>query len=577
MTVKLVIEVNRISVFVRRQRIKKLETWITRAILAEAFFLAIFPSVAAMAIFVGIIAWFLRLQIDGRFKMRSLPFDVPVTIFIMLGAVSVFMSPATSFTLIYNYCGLVGIFGLTYLLVGQNIRTPEQVRLLVKAFAASALIVVLVGLFQYTFGIDVADMKWANGEAFPELRKRIFSTMESPNVLAGYLDVIICLALGLLAKIDDRKRKLLIGAAILILTICLTLTYSRGAFLAIAVVFLIYGVLQDWRALVLFAAFVGFLLYRDAALLDRILSLFTVSTDSADGLRMGIWVSTIAMIADHPFIGIGWGAYKFIYPQYNYYFADPSVIIYHAHNLYLNVAAEVGIAGALAYFWYFFGTMFMALALSSNRRYAKIKSTAFETARLAFESKLRRKLLEAAMSSKPLQALIQSKAVMMARMADWSDKLMDWLSFTPSESEIRKSGKKDKDITAADLEGTKKKSARKSKPAPELVHHEEMKWNGKSPADKKPAKKSKNKSDDDKMDLQKFAAPVEDFEDDDDEDEKLSPKMQIVEGVRLGIGLAFLSMALNGMSDDLLFNIPSSMLMWLLGALGAAINLLDED
>ena len=51
---------------------------------------------------------------------------------------------------------------------------------------------------------------------------------------------------------------------------------------------------------------------------------------------------------------------------------------------------------------------------------------------------------------------------------------------------------------------------------------------------------------------------------------------KFLEGFRLGIGLAFLSMALNGFTDHLLFNIPSSMLMWMLGALGAAIKINEE-
>ena len=92
---------NRISVFVRRQRIKKLETWTMRAILVEAFFLALFPSVAAAAVVVGMIAWFFRVQIDSRFKLRSLPFDVPVIIFILFCTVSVFLSPARNFELIF--------------------------------------------------------------------------------------------------------------------------------------------------------------------------------------------------------------------------------------------------------------------------------------------------------------------------------------------------------------------------------------------------------------------------------------------------------------------------------------------
>ena len=52
---------------------------------------------------------------------------------------------------------------------------------------------------------------------------------------------------------------------------------------------------------------------------------------------------------------------------------------------------------------------------------------------------------------------------------------------------------------------------------------------------------------------------------------------QLADGVKFGIGLAFLSMALNGLTDDLLFNIPTSMLMWLLAALASAIDSLPEE
>ena len=74
------------------------------------------------------------------------------------------------------------------------------------------------------------------------------------------------------------------------------------------------------------------------------------------------------------------------------------------------------------------------------------------------------------------------------------------------------------------------------------------------------------------MDMQRFAAL------EDDEPETAAERdEQIISGVKLGVGLAFLSMALNGMSDDLLTDLPSAILMWQLGAVGAAINLLGEE
>ncbi len=615
---------NRISVFVRRQRIKKLELWTMRAILVEAFFLALFPSVAAAAVLIGMITYFFRLQIDNRFKFRSLPFDVPVIIFILFGAVSVFMSPARSFELIYNFFGIVGLYILTYILVGQNIRSKEQMIKLAKALALSGFFVVMYGYFQYIFGVDISEMKWVDGEAFPELRKRIFSTLENPNVLAGYLDVMICLALGMFLKISGNTQKIILVVVIGMLTACLAMTYSRGAFLSIAIVFVICGIVKDRRLLILFAILTAAIIYSDSTFLQRILSIFTTSADSSEGLRIGIWVSTISMIADHPFVGIGWGAFKFVYPQYNYYLADNSITIYHAHNLFLQTAAEVGIVGALAYFWYFFATMFQSITFNPGEKYSKLKSDAKNLAANAKSSAFRDKLVQVILTSKFLQTLANSKSLLTDRMSELSNKIMDWFSFTPSEKDIRKSGKSDEDFSDADIgeenfpeikeekfsdaekisaeknseqkdkkisaeknsEQKDKKISAEKNSEPELVHHEELKWSS-PPLTRVERKKKeretedlnskvegeeKNSDDDDKMDLQRFASEkVELFP------RKISilrlTETEIVDGLRVGIGLTFLSMALNGMSDDLLFNIPSSILMWMLGALSAAIKL----
>ena len=94
-------------------------------------------------------------------------------------------------------------------------------------------------------------------------------------------------------------------------------------------------------------------------LAERLLSVFT-KIDTSSEMRLAIWESSAAMILDHPILGIGWGAFRFVYPEYDFYINDPAVIIYHAHNMYLNYAAEIGVIGAAAYFWFFFGTMLTA-------------------------------------------------------------------------------------------------------------------------------------------------------------------------------------------------------------------------
>lgn len=533
---------DRVSVFARRQRIRNLEQWTLYAILTESFFLALWPTVAAAAVMFGVITWFLRKQIDSRYKMISLPFDVPVALFLLIGAVSVFLSSARSAELIYNYCTMVGMYGLTYLIVGQTIRTPAQVKQMAQSLFAAAILVVLWGFFQFLFGIDTADIKWTDPEVFPELRKRVFSTLENPNVLAGYLDVFICLALGLLARAEQRSQKIILIVLIIMFAACLAMTYSRGAFLTLAVVFAAYGALKDWRILILFAAVTGLIAYNDATFTHRILSSFTGS-DSSGSVRVGIWVSTIAMISDHPFAGIGWGAYQFVYPQYNYYIADPNIIIYHAHNLYLHHAAEIGIVGALAFFWYFFGTMFMSLALNSNERYLKGTSALTKFAEELFAR------------SAFLKYISELGNVVNEKLSLFADGILHLFGRKKPPLKIKKTRRSD------------------------VIHNEEMNFS--EHTRKKFAKEKVTSIDEIAVGGEKISVksvqinsdvakgtPLVDWDDvakvDDD---------KFLGGLKLGIGLAFLSMALNGLTDNLLFNIPSSMLMWQLGALGAAIHL----
>lgn len=527
---------DRVSVFVRRRRIKNLEQWTLYAILTEAFFLAFSETVAAAAIMIGVITYFLRLQIDSRYKMRGLPFDVPVTIFLLIGAISVLFSSARSFDLIYNYCMLVGIYALTYLIVGQSVRTTAQVKLIAQALGAAAILVVLWGFFQFIFGIDAADIKWTDPDAFPELKKRVFSTLENPNVLAGYLDVFICLALGFLAKAQERSHRLILLGAIILFVACLAMTYSRGAFLTLVAVFAVYGFIKDWRIVILFALVIGIIFYSDSTFMNRILSAFTMS-DSSEGVRVGIWVSTSAMIADHPFTGIGWGAYQFVYPQYNYYIADPNIIIYHAHNLYLNVAAEIGIVGALAFFWYFFGTMFISFGISEHG------------AEKWFSERLDKILA----SSTFLQEISK---IINETLANFSKRVVNLFS-------------------------VKKRQHKLKKTRSSLVHNDEMNFS--EHTRKKFTKVEKIPVGDGEIAIKREQTEIPDDKEEPDKKsaETLNDALNIndrnfLDGFKLGIGLAFLSMALNGFTDHLLFNIPSAMLMWLLGALSAAIKSNEE-
>lgn len=334
------------------------------ALCAEAFLISISPNLAIVALIIGVVLWIRRWICDPDFHFRRLPYDVPVFLFILFGAASIAVSPNPAFS-VYNYRVLVGSYAFTYFLAGQTLRTEEHLRGVLKALAWSAVLAVIYGFYQFSFGIDIADMKWVDAEAFPELKKRVFSTWENPNIFAGYLGEAIAMTFAFFIRTDNEKQRWRLGAFILALALCLVMTYARGACFAVMLTLAVYGLVKDRRVLLGCVILGGGILLVDPMLAERLLSVFT-KIDTSSEMRLAIWESSAAMILDHPILGIGWGAYRLVYPEYDFYINDPSVIIYHAHNMYLNYAAEIGVIGAAAYFWFFFGTMFTAFFAAGN-------------------------------------------------------------------------------------------------------------------------------------------------------------------------------------------------------------------
>ena len=434
--------------FQERRRVLRRRRWGGRmarmmmyAVIAEAFLIPLAPLAAMVALLLGCAAMLLRLRIDRNFHLRRLPYDAPALLFVVIGLLSVAVAPDKAFSF-YNFYHLVPIYALTYLLAGQTLRKTRELQRVVFAMAAAAALVILYGFYQFTFGIDISSMKWVDGEAFPELSKRVFSTWENPNILAGYLDIVACIAVGLIGVLQRGWRILAILLLVAAIA-CLGMTYARGACLVVALVIAGYGALRDWRILLGLVVVAAGALLLDPVLADRLLSVFT-RVDTSSEMRVAFWESTVAMVMDHPFLGIGWGMYFMVYPEYDFYLQGAPVQIVHAHNMYLNYAAEIGIPGALSFLWFFFGSLILA----------------FRTPR----------------KTPPWEAVLAAHEHEWRTVADVRSALGRWR------------------------------------------------------------------------------------------------RRRFVEGLSTGLGLAFISVALNGLTDHLLFNIPSSMLLWMFAAVTAAVH-----
>ena len=221
---------------------------------------------------------------------------------------------------------------------------------LIGAFLGVSLLVSMIGLAQKIFGVT-AEGIWVDPKQFPDIKVRVFSTLVNPNILAGYLVLVIAYSTAFFNQTKAHKRwRLAFLVTGLLAALCLLYTYSRGNWVACAVMLLAFCVLFCRKAFIpVLGGGAAVLATGGTAVLHRLASIQGgYGGDTSIALRMAYLKSTKWIIEEFP-LGVGWYGYRFVYPTYNFYLADKSVIMYHCHNIFLNIWAELGAHGLLAF------------------------------------------------------------------------------------------------------------------------------------------------------------------------------------------------------------------------------------
>lgn len=343
----------RIAYTCRSQPQFRLDYLIEHCILAVAFFLPLSLDIATLFLGAGTILWIAKMALFKKLFLKRTPFDEMIALLVILSAASIGVAPDKDFSF-YNYYHLMGRYILIYYLVINNLSTLEQIKRLIWSIMASAVIVTGYGFYQYVHGVDISAFQWVDGEQFPELKVRIFSTLQNPNLLAGFLVVVMSLAVGIGLHTENIQGKALLFVLVAVLGICLVLTYSRGAWLSVVAVTALCGRLYNRKVLWVFLVIPVLALFCHDGVMERLLSIFN-PTDTSSTLRIALWESTIAMILDKPLLGIGWGSYWLVYPDYDFFLNNPAATIVHAHNMYLHIAAEIGIPGLMVFLAIIYG------------------------------------------------------------------------------------------------------------------------------------------------------------------------------------------------------------------------------
>lgn len=322
-------------------------------VLALFFFMPILPTMALLAIEAyTFVCYFIKLIRRKRvFRLEPVDIAAAAFAFVLLtgGVISVSASslmPALLF---------VGFLGAYFLVVGL-IRSVEWLSRCTAATVISATLISLYGLFTYFTGTAVMDDAWLDTKLFGSISGRAYATLENPNMYGEYLALVIPLAVGILIRRFGGMRKSVTVFCLCVLGAGLVCSWSRGAMLALIIAMIVF--LFMWHRRAMFLVFAGLVsipflpLILPEAVVSRYFSIGDM-TDSSTAYRVGGWKASFEMLKDNFLggIGIGGDAWACIYPKYAFMTMESTP---HAHNLFLQIAMEVGIVGLAAFLIYLF-------------------------------------------------------------------------------------------------------------------------------------------------------------------------------------------------------------------------------
>ena len=298
--------------------------------------------------------WLWRV-LSGSEKIEFSHMQLPLAVFLLWGIAGIYgaLDVGTAIKVLSIF-----VMGASvYLVTSQTIRSPEEAHGIMWAAAVTVGITVLYTVVA-GFGGSMSEVYQTDegGQSYA----RFGGIFGHPNLLGGFLALAIPSMVALAASETVWWRRLSGSLLVMAAMAGLVFTYSRGAWLGTGVGLLILlPVLGRGFWLILGAVLLGPVLVgmvtSAGAVLARLDSIAAVGSDPALMERLEIWGMAFRLVAEHPLLGVGLGNFQAAYgrlmvpdlPLLTY----PLELPEHAHNLFLNLAVEVGLVGVSAFAW----------------------------------------------------------------------------------------------------------------------------------------------------------------------------------------------------------------------------------
>ena len=287
---------------------------------------------------------------DRIFPQSSLGF--PIVLLLLLSLASFFVSSyrfATTWALLRLF-----LYASVFYLSAEVVSSKDSSKKLSMVILGVGTLVALIGLSKY-FGGPVPSF-WNQPSTGKE--NALNATFFNSNHLAGYLEMVFFLGLGLFACKSFRYRSLW-SPALFLMLVAIGLSMSRGGWIAtigalgfLSILFVVRKQASPARI-----ALIGVLVLFTLSLTTLSSTTMTHHVESLERVenignftgRLEVWKGCLEIIRQVPFLGSGLGTFPWAFTLQR----PPGLTFRYleAHNDYLQIASELGLLVLVPLIW----------------------------------------------------------------------------------------------------------------------------------------------------------------------------------------------------------------------------------
>ena len=300
-----------------------------------------------------LVLWTVRFLINPKHRLLWTPVCWPVLAFVLY-AIGRYLTADVEYLARQELVRIV-VYAVIFFAVINNLhkQEPSQIVGLTLIFLAMALS--FYALLQFLKDWDQVYGLFDSFEKPRGNRKRGSATFVNPNHLAGYLEMVLPLALAftLTGRFSHLMKVVLAYASVAIFA-GLTVTFSRGGWIASAVslVALFYWTVKQreyWKRTLIALGVLAVLFtvtFTKARMSVNRIERFD-ETQQFDDIRFRLWEPAKVMWKEHFWFGVGPNHFDTRFGEYRPFDYDLQSRPDRAHNDYLNTLADWGLVGTL--------------------------------------------------------------------------------------------------------------------------------------------------------------------------------------------------------------------------------------